>query len=434
MFFGNKRHVQELEEIKNQCETMEFLVNSINNNVATIKFTPNGEIIEANHLFLSTVGYNLSEIQGQHHRMFCVGNYCETQEYKEFWNRLSRGVSQTGSYERKKKDGSILWLEATYIPITNKEGRVVAVFKIAYDITEKHFELEAQTAINTALDRSMAVIEFEPDGTIITANQNFLSTVGYSLGEITGRHHRMFCTDKFYDENPNFWGRLGAGNFESGLFERRNANGEQIWLEATYNPIRGADGKVVKVIKFASDVTHQIKEKHAISQAAEMSFATAEETSQIALRGGDLLVDSVNMSSTILEEVANTSDMLKKLNDQSSSIEAIVSTIRSIADQTNLLALNAAIEAARAGEQGRGFAVVADEVRQLASRTSQSTLEIETVVDENKVLTKSATERMLTVKDKVEMSNDQITQVNEVMNEIQRGAENVSQTVSSILK
>jgi methyl-accepting chemotaxis protein len=433
LFSFNTQAARDLEKIQKKVEPLDNLVRSIKENVATIQFTPNGEILEANALFLTTVGYTQEEIVGQHHRKFCVAEYANSREYQQFWERLRSGNAQGGTFERKRKDGTSLWLEATYIPVRDTENRVVSVFKIAHDVTEKQAELDSLKAITAALDRSTAVIEFEPDGTIITANQNFLDTLGYSLSDIVGKQHRMFCTDKFYQEHPNFWVDLGNGQFESGLFERRDANDNTVWLEATYNPILGPDGKTRKVVKFATDVTKQIKEKLAISEASEMSVSTAEETAQIAVQGSNLLNDSVSMSGTILNEVKTTSGILEKLSEQSIKIEAIVSTIRGIADQTNLLALNAAIEAARAGEQGRGFAVVADEVRQLANRTSQSTVEIEAVVNENKQLSKSASEKMSTVSENVKASNDQIGQVNSVMTEIQKGAENVSKTASRLM-
>ncbi len=432
-FWSSKQQTQDLEASKKKLEALDNLVRSLNRSVATIRFSPNGEVQEANSLFLNTLGYTLEEVVGQHHRIFCVGKYTESPEYRQFWDRLRAGEAQVGTFERKRKDGSTLWLEATYFPVMDAENKVVGVFKVAQDVTRKQLEWTSLRAISDALNLSMAVIEFELDGTIITANQNFLDAMGYSLADIAGKHHRMFCTDEFYQKHPDFWAHLGSGRFESGLFERRDARGNPVWLEASYNPIKDSNGKVLKVIKFGSNVTRQMEEKLAVSKASEMSVSTAEETAQIAVEGGNLLNESVSMSNTILDEVASTSELLQKLNEQSTSIEAIVSTIRSIADQTNLLALNAAIEAARAGDQGRGFAVVADEVRQLANRTSQSTLEIETVVNENKQLSKSATDRMSKVSENVKVSNEQIAQANRVMTEIQQGAENVSRTASALL-
>lgn len=287
--------------------------------------------------------------------------------------------------------------------------------------------------VGQALDRSMATIEFTPHGEIITANENFLQVIGYKLGEIVGKHHKMFCNDKFYAENPKFWQQLAHGEFKSGQFERRTASGKVIWLEASYNPIFDDGGKVIKVIKFASDITAREQRNKAVTQAAELSFSTAEETAQIAKNGAELLEKSVADSNDIVEQVAKTNALLVRLNEQSKNIAAIVSTIRGIADQTNLLALNAAIEAARAGEQGRGFAVVADEVRSLAGRTSQSTIEIEQVVKANEGLTSTVTEHMAKVKSGAELNNQQIMQVSSVISEIHDGAVNVSKTVSALL-
>ena len=193
-------------------------------------------------------------------------------------------------------------------------------------------------------------------------------------------------------------------------------------------------GKVIKVIKFASNVTDQVTEKHNISQAAELAVSTAEETSQIASEGASSLHRSIDVFQTTLDEVDQTNLLMHELSEQSLKIETIVTTISGIADQTNLLALNAPIEAARAGEQGRGFAVVADEVRQLAQRTSDSTVEIETVVAENRKLADKSTKKMAAVKDNVDLNSQQITQVQSVMDEIQKGAVNVSETVSGILR
>lgn len=253
--------------------------------------------------------------------------------------------------------------------------------------------------------------------------------MGYRLDEVVGKHHKFFCDNQFYSENPNFWNELSSGRFKSGLFERRRSNGETVWLEATYNPVFNQDGKVVRVVKFGTDITDRIKRNMAIQHAAEIASATAEETDQIARRGIDSLKAAVATSQTITNVVSNSVTALEQLNDKFKNIESIVDTIKSISEQTNLLALNAAIEAARAGEQGRGFAVVADEVRQLAARTGESTSEIARVIIDNR-------DKMLEITDGVqEVSNvstqglNMISEVSQIMDEIQRGAENVSKTV-----
>jgi methyl-accepting chemotaxis protein len=226
----------------------------------------------------------------------------------------------------------------------------------------------------------MAVIEFLPDGQVLTANNNFLTVMNYRLEQVAGKHHRMFCDDEFYRNNNNFWRDLSSGQFKSGRFKRLDSRGNVIWLEASYNPIFDEQGHVYKIIKFASDITERV---NATMQAVELAAATSEQTSQIASNAVVVLHDAVETSHQIAKQVQNASTLGGQLMAQSKNINDIVVTIRGIADQTNLLALNAAIEAARAGDAGRGFAVVADEVRKLASRTAEATAEITKVVQNN---------------------------------------------------
>ena len=306
------------------------------------------------------------------------------------------------------------------------------VIKIAADITEHHLQLLSQQAVVTALDRSLAVIEFTPGGEVIAANGNFLHTMGYTLAQVQGKHHRIFCDDQFYREQPHFWEELGRGQYKSGLFCRQNSHGGKVWLEATYFPIHGENRKVVKVVKFASDITERINKSDAVREAAMLAHSAARETLNCAERGAGLLASVVETSSLIASQLTHSIGLINQLNEQSRNIEAIVSTISSIADQTNLLALNAAIEAARAGDQGRGFAVVADEVRQLAARTSLSTDEIAKVVQNNRELTARVTSEMSDVASSAELGKQQVGEVNEVMSEIRREANNVSSTVSDL--
>lgn len=431
MFFNDNK--QALQQCTRESALLSALVNSIERNIATISFTPDGIIISANDLFLSFMGYELSEVVGRHHKIFCTDEYTSSTQYEDFWRHLRNKKTHKSIFLRKKKNGEHVWLEATYFPVINDQGQLTHIYKTAFDVTAAQEKYKALTYISHALDRSMATIEFTPDGKIVSANKNFLDVIGYRLADIVGKHHKIFCTDKFYNENPDFWKSLAKGQFKSGQFERKTAHGKSVWLEASYNPIMDDTGKVIKVIKFASDITERVERNAAVINAAEMSFSTAEETAQIAKTGADLLSKTIEVSNTIVDQVAQTNDILARLNEQSKNIASIVSTIRGIADQTNLLALNAAIEAARAGDQGRGFAVVADEVRQLAGRTSNSTVEIEQVVKANESLTTTVTERMSIVKTSAELSNRQIMQVSSVITEIHEGAVNVSKTVSSLL-
>ena len=431
MFFS--KNTQATSQIHPELSKLQCLVNSVEKHVATISFNPDGTVISANTLFLDTMGYSLDEIAGRHHSIFCHSEYSKSSQYQEFWRQLNNKVQQNGVVSRKKKNGNNIWLEATYFPVTDQDGKLKYIYKIASDVTQEHDELMTLRSISNALDHSMATIEFTPTGEILTANANFLKTMGYNLKDIVGKHHRMFCHDDFYTQKPHFWADLASGKMLSGLYERKTAKGTSIWLEATYNPIFDGNGKVIKIIKFAADTTKRELRNKAVVQAADMAFTTAEETAQIAVSGKKLLEQSVTDSTAIVEQVNQTNELFSRLNEQSKKIVTIVSTIGSIADQTNLLALNAAIEAARAGDQGRGFAVVADEVRQLASRTSKSTIEIEKVVKDNETLSLTVTDHMTKVKTNITTINEQITHVSSVISEIHSGAVNVSKTVSQLL-
>ncbi|MES2661833.1 MAG: methyl-accepting chemotaxis protein [Pseudomonadota bacterium] len=406
---------------------------AIKQNIAVIEFTPDGYILTANQAFLNVVHYQLSEVVGQHHRMFCEPGYAKTVEYAEFWRQLARGISQSHTFLRHGKGGIKIWLEATYFPVMH-DGQVIKIVKFASDVTQKTYQLRDQEALIDALQKSQAIIEFTPEGYILNANANFLKCVGYGLSDIKGQHHKMFCYDEFYRQQPTFWNDLKAGQFKSGQFERKNSRGESLWLEATYNPIFDEDGKVVKVIKFASDITALIKQQQAVKAASEFAHKVSAQTEKIFDEGSGLLNQSVDNSRLIRDEITRASQLLNNLSDQSKSIYEIVSTIRSIADQTNLLALNAAIEAARAGEHGRGFAVVADEVRNLASRTGVSTVEIEEVVKTNIDLTQNVLSSMSKTIMEAERGNKLINDSALVFNTIKQSSAQVSESVAQLAR
>ncbi|MFB2866461.1 methyl-accepting chemotaxis protein [Aeromonas sp. MdU4] len=427
----NSKLKAELQQCQDQLLEQQGFFDAVHGSVATITFSPDGTVLAANDLFLNVVGFSASEVVGQHHRIFCDKQYAQSSAYQQFWADLKLGRSRSGVFQRFNKRGEAIWLDATYFPVKLR-GVVTKVIKIAADITDHHLQLLSQQAVAKALDRSLAVIEFAPSGEVLTANANFLHTMGYTLAQVQGKHHRIFCDDHFYQENPHFWEELGRGQFKSGLFCRYNGHGSKVWLEATYNPIVDDNRRVVKVIKFASDITERVNKNDAVREAALLAHDAARETLSCAERGAGLLASVVDTSSLIASQLTHSIGLINQLNEQSRSIEAIVSTISSIADQTNLLALNAAIEAARAGEQGRGFAVVADEVRQLASRTSLSTDEIAKVVQNNRELTAKVTAEMSGVASSAELGKQQVGEVSEVMSEIRKEANNVSDTVSGL--
>lgn len=242
-----------------QVNDSEAKLKAINENFATIEFLPDGTILDANDLFLEALGYERQEVQQQHHRIFCSAETVEDMSYKRFWKELADGKSQIGEFQRFKKDGSSIWINASYTPIKDADGHVVKVIKFAQDSTEqklRNSEFEGKVA---AISKSQAVIEFNLDGTIITANDNFLSALGYSLDEIQGQHHRMFCEPEFSksQEYADFWRNLNEGKFQAGEYKRFGKGGEEIWINATYNPILNTEGEVFKVVKYATDVTEE---------------------------------------------------------------------------------------------------------------------------------------------------------------------------------
>nr|WP_276573002.1 PAS domain-containing methyl-accepting chemotaxis protein [Marinomonas algarum] len=402
---------------------------AIKQNTAYISFNTEGVVLDANQLFLDIIGYELHEIVGQHHRIFCDDEYARSGDYKEFWNNLKSGKASSGKFLRITKSREPIYLEANYFPVSDETGRVIKILKISNDITSIQESLDNKNAVLSALDRSLAVIEFEPNGEIIKANTNFLTTMKYRQEDIQGKDHRIFCDDKFYKDNPNFWKDLAHGKHSSGRYQRFDGEGKVIWLEATYNPIFDEKGRVIKVIKFASDITERVN--NALI-AIELAAATSAQTSQVSSDAVKILDTSIHTSREIADNVRVAAQTGEKLQDQSKNIADIVLTIRTIADQTNLLALNAAIEAARAGESGRGFSVVADEVRKLAGSTATATAEITDVVEQNHRLINDMDNILKEVNDIALHGQENINEVSRGLTEISEGVGKIVETVDKM--
>ena len=431
-FFFNRPVIENiLSQQQLEANKSQHVLDSLKNSLAFIEFTLDGTIINANSNFLNAVGYDLDEIKGKHHSIFCDKAYTRSNDYSLFWQKLALGHSLSDRFLRFTKNGTPLWLEASYNAVKNDEGKISSIVKVASDITEFVEKSNVQNGVLKALDRSTATVEFELDGKIIEANKNFLMATGYNLSDIQGQNHKIFCSAEISSSNEykQFWSKLNNGEFVQGLFERRDANGNILWLEASYNPIADEDGKIIRVVKFATNVTERIT---SIKNASEALHSTVTETEQISEQGKEVLSKTVTIMDEITGNVEIVARDISAISDQSHKISNIVSTISAIAEQTNLLALNAAIEAARAGDQGRGFAVVADEVRQLAGRTSTSTAEISKVVKNNAALSTALSKNIIATQQKAQSGTEFISQVDSIFIEINQGMSGVVTAVDQL--
>ena len=420
----HKSDLLEIERFSCALTQAQAKLAAISRSMAMIEFDRDGVVLDANENFCRTMGYSAEEVRGKHHRIFCEEAYYRSDAYAKLWRDLAQGEPISGTFMRLTKSGQEVWLEASYMPVYGPDKQVQSVIKVASDISERvHHEHENQSLID-AIGRSMAVIEFTPQGQILNANQNFLKTVQYSLGEIVGQHHSMFC-HRAEVESPAykaFWASLNRGEFHSHRFERRNKQGQTLFLEASYNPIFDTNGRLYKVVKFASDITDQVT---TLRTAADSAHATSVQNDACARKGSQVVQQTVQIIEEISRDLNEAALSIDAVSKQSDIIGTIVQTIRGIADQTNLLALNAAIEAARAGEHGRGFAVVADEVRSLAARTSQATIEIVDVVRKNHDLSLSAVSSMQSSLSRTGLGVELANEAGQVILEIQEGSRHV---------
>ena len=448
---------------------------AIHKSRATIEFHIDGTIITANELFLKAMGYSLDEIKGQHHSIFVDEGYRRSQEYKEFWARLSNGEVQQATFKRITKTGREVWLAAIYNPVYDLNGRVYKVVKFATDVTEQNLKIAEQSGQLEAINRSQPVSSYKMDGTILDVNEHFERLFGYSRAELAGKNVDVFVDAALRDSAEyratlrDVWEKLNRGESQHGEARRVTKDGREIWIQYHYDPIFDLNGKPFKVMNYMVDITQRMQTAQKVGEIAQglasaseeltatsqQMSANAEETSAQANVVSDgaeqvnknlqtVATGSEEMSASIKEIAKNahesakvatsavkvaeeTTQIVGKLGESSTEIGQVIKVITSIAQQTNLLALNATIEAARAGEAGKGFAVVANEVKELAKQTAKATEDISRKIEAIQGDTKSAVSAIGHI-------SEVIRQVNDISNTIATAVEEQNATTNEMAR
>lgn len=428
--FNNKLK-QEIRQLREDLMSIEQVKSSLDSEMLVLQLDPQGRIEMVNGNFESEMLYRAEQLLGRNIEDIVPAHVKSLDFYQRMKGAISRGEHLNGAFRLLRGNGQEAWLRSILQPVKNSEGRIKYFTLHSSDLTRTIETSREHESLIKALMRSTAVIEFALDGTVLTANERFLATVGYRLEQIRGKHHRMFCEPEEANSAgyQAFWDKLRRGEYVADRFKRIDAHGRVVWLEASYNPIFDAHDVLYKVVKFATVITEQVNQEQAVAEAADVAYNTSLGTDASARKATDVVTQSVSVMRGLEASMQEAAEGIQALDTQSRVIGSIIKTISDIAGQTNLLALNAAIEAARAGEQGRGFAVVADEVRQLASRTSTATEEIARVVQQNEQLAQAAVAIIDTSKRQAEQGLALADETGSVIVEIQDGAKRVVDVV-----
>ncbi|HHA2760206.1 MULTISPECIES: methyl-accepting chemotaxis protein [Stenotrophomonas] len=385
---------------------------------AVIEFALDGTILQANDNFLQAMGYRLEEIQGKHHSLFVDAEQARSAEYRDFWARLGRGEYDAGQYRRFGKGQREIWIQASYNPVLDRQGRPYKVVKFATDITAQKLQAADSAGQLAAIAKSQAVIEFSMDGRILSANENFLTVTGYSLDEVRGQHHSLFVEPdhRSSDEYRRFWEKLGRGEYDAGQYRRLGKGGREVWIQASYNPILDLNGKPFKVVKYATDITAQVHENQAMQRAVAQTrevVAAAKQgdlTRRIAMKdkqgsiaelceGVNSLVEAMAAIIGQIKFAADTiavgateiaqgnSDLSQRTEQQAASLEETAVSMKGLAETVQRTATNARQATQLAGGAAdvaaRGGSVVHEVVETMAviNASSRRIVDIIGVID-----------------------------------------------------
>jgi methyl-accepting chemotaxis protein len=415
---------------KNQLQTLEktlqndqAILAALNRVMAVIEFDLDGRILKANDNFLHAMGYACDEVLGQHHRLFVCPDYATSREYAQFWEKLRHGDFFSGRIERIKKDGHIICLEASYNPILDEHGKVSKIVKFATDISAQVAQEKENRSQIAAINRVMAVIEFNLDGTIRHANENFLKTMGYSAEELVGKHHSLFVTPEYRksEDYKQLWQNLKEGKFFSGTIKRINKSGQEVWLEASYNPIFDTEGNVYKVVKYGTDVGNNANMKllrSVVEDAAKVLHGFAQGDLSLRMRE-HLKPDEESLFRNAVEALSEaTVEMATRLSE-------VIHNTSQAANRVNQVT----------NEVSESTQVLSERIQQLASElqhTNHTMQEMSATVQNNTAGAQKASQVASEVQRKSEQGTRVMEETIHAMNAIQTSSQEISEIVALI--
>jgi methyl-accepting chemotaxis protein len=320
------------------------LLEAIDHIQPVIRLTMKGNIIAANDLYRSALGLTKNDLVGRNYKSLVDAAHTSKTEYAQFWEVLNRGESQIGEYKLMGLHGESVWVEATFVPIKDEQGIARSVVCLAKNITDKKSVIESINYQLQALASGdlSTTIDIETDGelkTIADTTNILIDRLRILLSEIADVSKYVYNSAR----------ELSEGNSE---FNHRT-QGQAASVEAVAAAIDGFTQGIQNYSVEVKETTEKTRDMVAKLKQSEKNIAESLESMQ------DISTYSCKVS-----------DVLDHLDE--------------IAFQTNVLALNAAIEAARAGEQGQGFALVANEVRDLANQSAQAVQQIKVLVFDNR--------------------------------------------------